>query len=98
MSKQSDNRSNSRRVTHATDGTGKTCTGCKRYLTLDSFHKFRRMKDGLQRYCKDCNYASNCTALPVGDNKIVYAEQPLKRAYYETVIIHGQPMQRYVTK
>jgi hypothetical protein len=32
----------------------KQCTGCKKILTLNNFHKNCNEKDGLQRRCKEC--------------------------------------------
>lgn len=33
----------------------KTCISCKQSLSLDSFHKRTKAKDGLQAICKTCN-------------------------------------------
>lgn len=66
---------------------GQICKKCKRRLPLADFSnkhaKGVRYKSGV---CMDCVYVA---ALANG-TVIVYAEQPLKRAYYEDKIINGQ--------
>lgn len=33
---------------------GKECNCCEKWQPLTNYHKFRRMSDGLEIYCKDC--------------------------------------------
>lgn len=33
---------------------GKICTNCKEWKEVNDYHKFSRMPDGLEIYCKDC--------------------------------------------
>lgn len=35
----------------------KFCPGCNRLLTLDSFHRKRKSRDGVQKHCKTCQIA-----------------------------------------
>lgn len=37
-----------------TTTTTKVCCKCKRELPVEEFYKNKKMKDGLQSYCKQC--------------------------------------------
>ncbi len=64
---------------------GKICKGkCKRRLPLADYSS--KGKQGPSGVCKDCEYVR---ALNNG-LIVVYAEQPLKVAYYENRIIEGR--------
>lgn len=34
----------------------KNCTKCKQTLHLDNFYKSNKYKDGLRRWCKECEF------------------------------------------
>lgn len=70
----------------------KICSKCGRELPLECFGRHKRMKDGLQAYCKECNkqYLKQYYAEHAEYSKQYYADnaearKEYKKQYYATI-------------
>lgn len=57
---------------------GKVCTTCKEWKPFSQFHKYKRMSDGHEIYCKECRKGKHRKYYPLTRKKVI--ETPIGKA------------------